>query len=102
MFANAVTGGLATDTDKEVFDNFGKYAGGFKGDATGHNTGKHVLWGTGGRCLLFSCEDKLDAITNSVKTRKHYESDSFNYKIKIVDEYVRSSLLGTFLCNFRQ
>ena len=102
LFANAVTGGLATDTDKEVFDNFGKYAGGFKGDATGHNTGKHVLWGTGGRCLLFSCEDKLDAITNSVKTRKHYESDSFNYKIKIVDEYVRSSLLGTFLCNFRQ
>ncbi len=102
LFANAVTGGLATDTDKEVFDNFGKYAGGFKGDATGHDTGKHVLWGTGGRCLLFSCEDKLDAITNSVKTRKHYESDSFNYKIKIVDEYVRSSLLGTFLCNFRQ
>ena len=101
MFANAITGGLATDLDREIFSNLGKYGGGFDGDGTG-KSGKHVLWGTGGRCLLFSCEDKLDAITNSVKTRKHYESDSFDYKIKIVDEYVRSSLLGTFLCNFRQ
>ena len=101
LFVNAITGGLATDTDAEVFSNFGKFGGGFTGDGTG-KAGKHVLWGTGGRCLLFSCEDKLDAITNSVKTRKHYESDSFDYKIKIVDEYVRSSLLGTFLCNFRQ
>ena len=101
LFANAITGGLATDLDREIFSNLGKYGGGFDGDGTG-KSGKHVLWGTGGRCLLFSCEDKLDAITNSVKTRKHYESDSFDYKIKIVDEYVRSSLLGTFLCNFRQ
>ena len=101
LFANAITGGLATDLDREIFSNLGKYGGGFDGDGTG-KSGKHVLWGTGGRCLLFSCEDKLDAITNSVKTRKHYQSDSFNYKINIVDEYVRSSLLGTFLCNFRQ
>ena len=101
LFANAITGGLATDLDKEIFSNLGKYGGGFEGDGTG-KSGKHVLWGTGGRCLLFSCEDKLDAITNSVKTSKHYQSDSFNYKINIVDEYVRSSLLGTFLCNFRQ
>lgn len=101
LFVNAITGGLATDTDAEVFGNFGKFGGGFTGEGTG-KAGKHVLWGIGGRCLLFSCEDKLDAITNSVKTRKHYESDSFDYKIKIVDEYVRSSLLGTFLCNFRQ
>lgn len=101
LFVNAITGGLATDTDGEVFSNFGKYGGGFGGDGTG-KSGKHVLWGTGGRCLLFSCEDKLDAITNSVKTSKHYEPDIFDYQIKIVDEYVRSSLLGTFLCNFRQ
>ena len=101
LFANAITGGLATDLDREIFSNLGKYGGGFEGDGTG-KSGKHVLWGTGGRCLLFSCEDKLDAITNSVKTRKHYELDNLNYKIKIVDEYVRSSLLGTFLCNFRQ
>ena len=101
LFANAITGGLATDLDREIFSNLGNYGGGFEGDGTG-KSGKHVLWGTGGRCLLFSCEDKLDAITNSVKTRKHYQSDGFNYKINIVDEYVRSSLLGTFLCNFRQ
>ena len=101
LFTNAITGGLATDLDREIFSNLGKYGVGFDGDGTG-KSGKHVLWGTGGRCLLFSCEDKLDAITNSVKTRKHYQSDSFNYKINIVDEYVRSSLLGTFLCNFRQ
>ena len=101
LFANAITGGLATDTDDHVFSNFGQFGGGFKGDATG-SAGKHVLWGTGGRCLLFSCEDKNDAVTNSVKTSKYYALDSFDAQVQIINEYVRSSLLGTFLCNFRQ
>lgn len=101
LFANAITGGLATDVDSEIFSNIGRFGGGFKGDGTGE-AGKHVVWGTGGRCLLFSCEDKLDTITNSVKTSKYYWSSSFDSKIKLADEYIRSSLLGTFLCNFRQ
>ena len=101
LFVNAITGGLATDTDAEVFGNFGKFGGGFTGEGTG-KAGKHVLWGTGGRCLLFSCEDKNDAVTNSVKTSKYYALDSFDAQVQIIDEYVRSSLLGTFLCNFRQ
>ena len=101
LFVNAITGGLATDTDAEVFGNFGKFGGGFTGDGTG-KAGKHVLWGTGGRCLLFSCEDKNDAITNSVKTSKYYALNSSDEQINIINEYVRSSLLGTFLCNFRQ
>ena len=102
LFANVITGGLATDTDNNVFSNFGKFGGGFRGDATG-NAGKHVLWGAGGRCLLFSCEDKNDAITNSVKTNQYYApSDNTDAQVYIVNEYVRSSLLGTFLCNFRQ
>lgn len=101
LFANAVTGGLATDTDNVVFSNLGQFGGGFSGDATG-KAGKHVLWGTGGRCLLFSCEDKNDAVTNSVKTSKYYALDSFDAQVQIINEYVRSSLLGTFLCNFRQ
>lgn len=101
LFANAITGGLATDTDDHVFSNFGQFGGGFKGDATG-KAGKHVLWGTGGRCLLFSCEDKNDAVTNSVKTSKYYALNSSDEQINIINEYVRSSLLGTFLCNFRQ
>lgn len=101
LFVNAITGGLATDTDAEVFGNFGKFGGGFTGEGTG-KAGKHVLWGTGGRCLLFSCEDKNDAITNSVKTSKYYALDSFDAQVQIINEYVRSSLLGTFLCNFRQ
>lgn len=101
LFVNAITGGLATDTDAEVFGNFGKFGGGFTGEGTG-KSGKHVLWGTGGRCLLFSCEDKNDAVTNSVKTSKYYALDSFDAQVQIINEYVRSSLLGTFLCNFRQ
>lgn len=101
LFVNAITGGLATDTDAEVFGNFGKFGGGFTGDGTG-KVGKHVLWGIGGRCLLFSCEDKNDAVTNSVKTSKYYALDSSDEQINIINEYVRSSLLGTFLCNFRQ
>lgn len=101
LFTNAITGGLATDVDSEIFSNIGRFGGGFKGDGTGE-AGKHVVWGTGGRCLLFSCEDKLDTITNSVKTSKYYWSSSFDSKIKLADEYIRSSLLGTFLCNFRQ
>lgn len=101
LFVNAITGGLATDTDAEVFGNFGKFGGGFTGEGTG-KAGKHVLWGIGGRCLLFSCEDKNDAVTNSVKTSKYYALDSFDAQVQIINEYVRSSLLGTFLCNFRQ
>ena len=102
LFANAITGGLATDTDNNVFSNFGQFGGGFSGDGTG-KAGKHVLWGTGGRCLLFSCEDKNDAVTNSIKTSKYYApSDDIDAQVYIVNEYIRSSLLGTFLCNFRQ
>ena len=101
LFTNAITGGLATDVDSEIFSNMGRFGGGFKGDGTG-KAGKHVVWGTGGRCLLFSCEDKLDTITNSVKTSKYYWSSSIDAQIKLADEYIRSSLLGTFLCNFRQ
>lgn len=101
LFTNAITGGLATDVDSEIFSNIGRFGGGFEGEGTGE-AGKHVVWGTGGRCLLFSCEDKLDTVTNSVKTSKYYWSSSFDSKIKLADEYIRSSLLGTFLCNFRQ
>nr|DAQ64972.1 MAG TPA: hypothetical protein [Bacteriophage sp.] len=79
----------------------GRFGGGFKGDGTGE-AGKHVVWGTGGRCLLFSCENKLDTVTNSVKTSKYYWLNSIGDKIRLAGEYIRSSLLGTFLCNFRQ
>ena len=101
LFTNAITGGLATDIDSEIFSNFGKYGGGFKGDDTG-GSGKHVVWGTGGRCLLFSCEDKIDTITTSVKTSKYYAYNNSDIQISLINEYIRSSLLGTFLCNFRQ
>lgn len=101
LFTNAITGGLATDIDSEIFSNFGRYGGGFKGDDTG-SSGKHVVWGTGGRCLLFSCEDKLDTITTSVKTSGYYAYKNSDIQISFISEYIRSSLLGTFLCNFRQ
>lgn len=101
LFTNAITGGLATDIDSEIFSNFGRYGGGFRGDATG-GSGKHVVWGTGGRCLLFSCEDKLDTITTSVKTSRYYAYNNSDIQISFISEYIRSSLLGTFLCNFRQ
>lgn len=101
LFTNAITGGLATDIDSEIFSNFGRYGGGFSGDATG-GSGKHVVWGTGGRCLLFSCEDKLDTITTSVKTSRYYAYKNSDIQISFISEYIRSSLLGTFLCNFRQ
>lgn len=101
LFTNAITGGLATDVDSAIFSNIGRFGGGFKGDGTGE-AGKHVVWGTGGRCLLFSCEDKLDTVTNSVKTSKYYWLNSIDDKIILAGEYIRSSLLGTFLCNFRQ
>lgn len=101
LFTNAITGGLATDVDSAIFSNMGRFGGGFKGDGTGE-AGKHVVWGTGGRCLLFSCENKLDTVTNSVKTSKYYWLNSIGDKIRLAGEYIRSSLLGTFLCNFRQ
>ena len=102
LFTNAITGGLATDVDSEIFKNFGRYEGGFRGDNTGKDSGKHVVWGTGGRCLLFSCEDKLDTITTSIKTSRYYAYNNSDIQISSISEYIRSSLLGTFLCNFRQ
>jgi hypothetical protein len=50
-----ITGGICNDTNSNIFESFGNYNGGFKGDGTDTNCNKNVCFGTGGNCLLLSC-----------------------------------------------
>jgi hypothetical protein len=50
-----VTGGICNDTNGNIFESFGNYNGGFKGDGTGKHGNKNACFGTGGKCLLLSC-----------------------------------------------
>jgi hypothetical protein len=50
-----ITGGICNDTNYNVFESFGNYSGGFKGDGTNGNSNKKACFGTGGKCLLLSC-----------------------------------------------
>mgnify|MGYP000137881009 FL=1 len=50
-----ITGGICNDTNGNIFESFGNYGGGFKGDGTGGKLNKNVCFGTGGKCLLLSC-----------------------------------------------
>jgi hypothetical protein len=50
-----ITGGICNDTNGNIFESFGNYSGGFKGDGTDRKFNKNVCFGTGGKCLLLSC-----------------------------------------------
>lgn len=113
LFTNMITGGICNDTNGNIFESFGNYSGGFKGDGTGGKLNKNVCFGTGGKCLLLSCQYKETGTAGAFsyyypKSGNYYdsleaepyqtESSDFGMVIKII----RPTLLGTYLTNLRQ
>lgn len=109
LFANVITGGLCSDQAGYIIEQFGEANGGFQGDNTGTTRQwKQVCWGTGGKCLLLSCDNTDDYITNVRGCRNNMTLDTYNGDIETTTAYalyggvIQSSMLGTYLCNFRQ
>lgn len=113
LFTNMITGGICNDTNSNIFESFGNYNGGFKGDGTGTASNKNVCFGTGGKCLLLSCQYRETGTAGAFsyyypKNGNYYdildiepvqkESTDFGAIIKVI----RPTLLGTYLTNLRQ
>lgn len=113
LFTNMITGGICNDTNGNIFEQFGNYSGGFKGDGTDAKFNKNVCFGTGGKCLLLSCQYKETGTAGAFsyyypKNGNYYdsleeepfqtESSDFGMTIKVI----RPTLLGTYLTNLRQ
>lgn len=116
LFTNMITGGICNDTNSNIFESFGNYSGGFKGDGTDTKFNKNVCFGTGGKCLLLSCQYKETGTAGAFsyyypKDGNYYDSlekELWQTEFTNVDfpaiimKVVRPTLLGTFLTNLRQ
>lgn len=113
LFTNMVTGGICNDTNGNIFESFGNYNGGFKDDGTGRHGNKNACFGTGGKCLLLSCQYKEMGTAGAFsyyypKNGNYY--DSLTQKpiqtepsdVGMIAKIVRPTLLGTYLTNLRQ
>lgn len=113
LFTNMITGGICNDTNGNIFASFGNYNGGFKADGTGRHGDKNACFGTGGKCLLLSCQYK-EAGTAGAFSYYYPENgnyyDSFKHEayqtepgeIGEILKIIRPTLLGTYLTNLRQ
>ena len=112
LFVNMITSGLCNDTNKNIASWFGHYGGSIKKTTKwweSTDSGKEASFGTGGKCLLLSCDYKdLGTIgTSSFLTSSdgtcfsdlHYESSQNDPVTQMI---IRPSLLGTYLTNLRQ
>ena len=113
LFTNMITGGICNDTNGNIFESFGNYSGGFKGDGTSGKSNKNVCFGTGGKCLLLSCQYKETGTSGAVSyyyPKNGYYYDSLNKEpyqtepgnFDTVVKVIRPTLLGTYLTNLRQ
>lgn len=113
LFTNMITGGICNDTNSNIFEQFGNYNGGFKGDGTDAKFNKNVCFGTGGKCLLLSCQYKETGTAGAFsyyypKNGHYYDSlEEEPYQIEyndfgIIAKVIRPTLLGTYLTNLRQ
>lgn len=113
LFANMVTGGICNDTNGNIFNAFGNYSGAFRFDNTGDYGKKNACFGTGGKCLLLSCQYKEKGTAGAIS---YYYPENGNYydslkqedpqtdhtEIGEIFKIVRPTLLGTYLTNLRQ
>lgn len=103
LFTNMITGGICNDTNGNIFEQFGNYSGGFEGDGTGGQSNKNVCFGTGGKCLLLSCQYKDSGTAGA---RSYFYPKNGNYYDNLTydntAEVIRPTLLGTYLTNLRQ
>lgn len=113
LFTNMITGGICNDTNDNIFEQFGNYSGGFKDDGTGGKSNKNVCFGTGGKCLLLSCQYKEFGTAGAFsycypKNGNYYdyllqEQWQTEYDGPIINiKVIRPTLLGTYLTNLRQ
>lgn len=113
LFTNMITGGICNDTNDNIFEQFGNYSGGFKDDGTGGKSNKNVCFGTGGKCLLLSCQYKEFGTAGAFsycypKNGNYYdyllqEQWQTEYNGPIINiKVIRPTLLGTYLTNLRQ
>lgn len=113
LFTNMVTGGICNDTNGNIFNAFGNYSGAFRFDNTGDYGKKNACFGTGGKCLLLSCQYKEKGTAGAIS---YYYPENGNYydslkqedpqtghtEIGEIFKIVRPTLLGTYLTNLRQ
>lgn len=113
LFTNMITGGICNDTNSHIFSSFGNYNGGFKSDGTGRHGNKNACFGTGGKCLLLSCQYKERGTAGAIS---YYYPENGNYYDSLKQEeyqtdhteiceiykIIRPTLLGTHLTNLRQ
>lgn len=110
LFTNMITGGICNDTNGNIFASFGNYNGGFKKDGTGEHGDKNACFGTGGKCLLLSCQYKEKGTAGAIS---YYYPENGNYYDSFKQEapqtepseifkIIRPTLLGTYLTNLRQ
>lgn len=113
LFTNMITGGICNDTNGNIFGSFGNYNGGFKNDGTSTHGNKNACFGTGGKCLLLSCQYKEIGTSGAYS---YYYPENGNYYDSLKQENVqtesvefgfapkviRPTLLGTYLTNLRQ
>lgn len=113
LFANMITGGICNDTNGNIFTSFGNYNGGFKNDGTGTHGNKNACFGTGGKCLLLSCQYKEKGTAGATsyyypKNGNYYDSlvsdpsQTEPGDIGMIAKVIRPTLLGTYLTNLRQ
>lgn len=119
LFVNMITGGICNDSDYNIFGTFGNHNSAFKEDRTdsssafGKKGEKNPCFGTGGKCLLLSCQYKESGTSGSVsyyypKNGNYYDSlekelpQTESSDFGIITKVVRPTLLGTYLTNLRQ
>lgn len=113
LFTNMITGGICNDTNNNIFESFGNYSGVFKGDGTDKKFNKNVCFGTGGKCLLLSCQYKETGTAGAFsyfypKNGNYYDSleaeqiQTGPSYFSMMPKVIRPTLLGTYLTNLRQ
>lgn len=113
LFTNMVTGGICNDTNGSIFNAFGNYSGAFMFDNTGDYGKKNACFGTGGKCLLLSCQYKEKGTAGAISyyypengnyydSFKHEVSQTEPGEIGEIFKIIRPTLLGTYLTNLRQ
>lgn len=119
LFVNMITGGICNDSNYNIFGTFGNYNSAFTEDGTGvsslfgKKSEKNPCFGTGGKCLLLSCQYKEKGTAGSFsyyypKNGNYYDSleqelpQIESSDIGIITKVVRPTLLGTYLTNLRQ
>jgi len=114
LFTNMITGGLCNDTNSNILKAFGNYNGAFLQDGTGDHGDKVVCFGTGGKCLLISCDYSESGSSGSdgyiTPKNGNYFDDLISETNAVISDtsgigftrnIIRPSLLGTFLTNLR-